>query len=144
MKNNKGLYIALILLPLMVVGIAVSPTSVTVVTEETVYTTSFMEAISGSYVGWCAPVTVLLNYCLFGMAVIYGFSKKDFWLRGIFGFAFAAVCLAVLPNLVQGMPKIVPNVVVALLLAGQCIVAWIMLKAPAHKEKPAGQRLNQH
>ena len=144
MKNNKGIYIALLLLPLMVVGIGAMPTSVTVVSKDAVYTTSFMEAITGSYVGWCAPVAMLLNYCLFGMAVIYGFVKKDIWLKGIFGLSFVAMCLAVLPNLVQAELRIVPNVVVALLLGAQCVVARMMRKAPAAKAKPTGNRLGKH
>ena len=143
MKNNKRMYIAMLLLPLMVVGIGAMPTSVVVVSKDAVYTTSFMEAINGSSVGWCAPVTMLLNYCLFGMVVIYGFVKKDFWLKGIFGISFLAMCLAVLPNLVQADLRIVPNVVVALLLGAQCIAARVMRKAPAGKAEPTGNRLGK-
>lgn len=144
MKKNKALYVAMLLLPLAVVGLGVSPTSVTVIDGETMYTTSFMEAIYGSYVGWCAPVAMLLNYCLFGMAVIYGFSKKDFWLKGIFGIAFAAMTLTVLPILIQGQPVIIPNAVVAILLGIQCVLARLMVKAPVLKEEPTGQRLSRH
>lgn len=146
MKKNKALYIALLLLPLAVVAIASSPNSVMVIKEESVSATSFMVAIEGSPVGWCAPVTVLLNYAVFAMAVIYGVSKKAFWVKGIYGASFAAMFLGVLPIITGGDMLIFPNVFVSILLGVETILAKILMKKPLEEKTPEkqGNRLQKH
>ena len=144
MKKNTAIYIALLLIPLMVVGIAISPNSVTVIRGEELTYTTFAEAVSGSYVGWCAPVALLATYALFAMAVIYGITKKQYWLKGIRGVSFVAACLVACPVLVQGGEvMVVPNVLAAILLLGLWLAAHMALKNKdlQKTEAPTGRRL---
>lgn len=144
MNKTKALRIALILLPLLVVGIAVSPTAVTVIDGETLYTTSFMDPVEGSNGGWCAPVAALLNYGIFALAVLYCVTGKEFCLKGIFGVAFAAMFLAALPIVMEGTPKVIPNVLAAILFGVQCLLARVLQKTPAVQPASRGERLNKH
>lgn len=146
MKKNKTMYIALLLIPMIVVGIAVSPNSVVISDGENAYTTSFAVIIEDSNVGWCAPVAVILDYFVFAMAVIFGLHKKDFWLKGILGLSFTAMILTVTPVLAKGDLLIVPNVFVAILLGAECIGAYLLLHRPAEdkQDKKQGERLKAH
>lgn len=143
MKKKTILYMALLLIPLAVVGIAVSPASVTVVRNGETFYTSFATAVEGSTVGWCAPVTLILTYALFGMGVFYSLQKKAYWLKAVRATAFAAAFLAAFPIVAHGEVLIVPNVLAAVLL----IVLWVMAnmglknKDSFAEEKPKGKRL---
>lgn len=145
MKKKTGMNIALLLLPLMAVGMAISPTSVTVIRGQEIAYTSFAQAVEGSYVGWCAPVALLLAYALFGMAVIYGLTKKELWLRLIRNVAFAGTFLAAVPILVQGEVIVIPHVLVAILLGILWAVAWYAVKTGGKPEtkEPQGPRLTR-
>lgn len=142
MNKTKALRIALILLPLMVTAIAVSPTSVTVIDIEGVSTTSFVDPIEESMVGWCAPVAALLNYGIFALAVLHCITRKEIWLKGIFGVSFAAMLLTALPVVVEGTPKVVPNVLVIILFAVQCLLVHILRKGASAPETAKGKRLS--
>ena len=145
MKKKTILNAALLLIPLMVVGIAVSPNSVTVVSDgETLYTT-FATAVEGSVVGWCAPVVLLLTYALFALAVVYGMSKKPLWLKAIQNVALAATCLAAVPPLVQGDVFVVPNVFAAILLAALWAVVYFERKnGSAGEPQKKGRQLSRN
>lgn len=143
MKKNRILYIALLLIPLLVVYIAVTPGSVTVRSQEEVYTTTFMTFIEGSMVGWCAPVMVLMTYAIFALVVLYGLRKKEKWLRATRAVAFAALVISTLPLVVRGDFLIIPSVWAALLLACEWFLAHLRLKDTQKEEaKPKrGERL---
>ena len=135
MNKNKLLRVALVLLPLLVVLVVIDPASVTVIGEQEVNYVSFMHPVEESSVGWCAPVAALLNYVLFGMAVLHLLTGKEVWLKGIFGLAFAAATIAALPVIVNTVPKVVPSVLAAILLGTHCIVAKVLLRPEQQKQE---------
>lgn len=145
MKKQTILNLLLLALPLAVVAIAISPNSVTVIRgmEAPAYTT-FAEAVSGSIVGWCPPVTLLLTYAMFGMAVLHLVTKKPLWIKLIRGASFVAVCLAACPIMVPSQVRVIPNVFAAIVL----LVLWGIshyMTANREKEKveePKGRRLS--
>lgn len=145
MKKNTILNLLVLALPLAVVAIAISPNSVTVIRgmEAPAYTT-FAEAITGSIVGWCPPVTLLMTYALFGMAVLHMVIKKPLWMKLIRGASFVAACLAACPIMVPSEVRVIPNVFAGILL----LVLWgVACFATSEKEQqkdeaPKGQRLS--
>lgn len=143
MNKTKVFRIALILLPLLLSVVVANPTGVTVIDGCQIITTSFLDPIEESIVGWCAPVSALLNYAIFAVVVIHCITKKQSWLKGVFGIAFAAMFLAALPILVEGNPKIIPNVLAAILFGVQCLLARILLKSAPQKEEKGGERLER-
>lgn len=144
MKNQTATKIATLLLPLIVVYVAISPNSVTVIQDQQILYTTFAEAVSGSAVGWCAPVALLLTYALFGMAVIQLFAKKQAWLRWIRNLSFVAACLAACPILIQGQVTVIPNVLAAILLMVLWGVSYYALwsSRKENNSQPEGQRLS--
>lgn len=146
MKKETALLIALLLLPLLAVGIAVSPASVTVIQDQTLTTMSFAQTVDGSAFGWCAPVALLMTYGIFASAVIYALTKKPFWLKAIRAVSFLAMFLAVLPIIVQDEIRIIPNVMVGIALGAQWAAAHFAIKKSGKQEekKPAGNRLPNH
>ena len=145
MKKHMIWKVILLVLPLVVVLIASNPASVMIFDGETLTYTSWMLATSESAVGLCAPVAALINYALFALAVFYALREKDGCLKAMSILALAAACIAVLPIMVQSEPKIVPNVFGAIALGTEGIVARIVLKNAAGKDKneSAGFRINR-
>ena len=140
MKKLKMDFLLLIV-PLVTVLVISNPSGVTIFDGEHTWYLSWMTVVSDSAWGWCAPVAGLCNYVLFGLALLYLVTKKQAWLRAIFGVGFAAVCIAVMPIVVQSEVKIVPNVLGVLLLAAETVMAYVILKRPAEGEQKKGQRL---
>ena len=141
MNKTKFLRVTLLVIPLLVVLLAVRPDSVTIVGESGVSTASFLTLVEISSVGWCAPVAALMNYGLFAAAVLLCLLKKEIWLKISFGLSFVAMCIAVLPIVVNSSPKIVPNVFVAILLGGQCLASRKLMKPVKEPPKAEGKRL---
>lgn len=143
MKKMNWTTLALAVLPLMMVFVASDPSGVTVFDGTTTTTMSWYQTVPESPLGWCAPMAGLLNYVLFGAAVLYAVSKKRWCLQTIFGVALAAVCIVVLPVVAQPEIKIVPNVMGSILLAAECVVAYFVLKKPedTKEKKKNGKRL---
>ena len=131
MKKQTIQKILLLVMPLLVVLIASNPTGVMIFDGETVSYATWLETVPESNLGWCAPVAALLNYLLFGLAVVYALSAKKFCLKGIFLIALAAVCTAVLPIVVQSDLKIVPNAFGSICLGIQAIAARVILNGNA-------------
>lgn len=144
MKKRTVMCVLLLVLPLAMVFVAFNPSSVLVFDGETVQTVSYLQTVPESIWGWCAPVAALLNYVLFGLAVIYAVAKKDWCLKCIFGIALAACCIVVLPIVIQSEIKIIPNVMGAVLLGADCLAARVAMKMPANEKgaEPTGERLS--
>ena len=144
MKKRTIQMILLLLIPLIVVGIALSPRSVTVFDGETVRKISFYTTVPESPGGWCAPVAALLNYGLFGAAVLFAVTKKKLFLKACFGLSFVTLFVSMLPVIVQNKLHIVPSALVGILFAVQCGLSFMMLRKPedqASKEQD-GPRLD--
>ena len=135
MKKQTIQKIVLLAMPLLVVLIASSSTGVMVFDGERMTYFSWMEIVPGSDLGWCAPVAALMNYVLFGLAVVYALFGKAFCLRSIFLLSLAAACIAVLPIVVQGDVKIIPNAFGAIFLCAQCIAARVVLSGGAEQSE---------
>ncbi len=146
MKNLKAYIAVLLVLPLLMVLVAANPSGVTVFDGETTRYLSWFQTVPESIWGWCAPVAGLLNYLLFGLAVIYGLNKKSWCLQAIMGIAFVASCVAALPVVAQSDIKIVPNVMGILLLVAESFVAYAVKKEQdkaVQAAKPKGKSLKR-
>lgn len=145
MKKSTLMTVLLLILPLLMVVIAAGPSGVTVFDGENTAYYSWLQPVVKSSFGWCAPVAALLNYLLFGIGVFYAVTKKQWCLKGIFGISFVAACIAVLPVVIQSEIKVVPNVMGAILLGADCVVAYLARKqAETEKEgKSKGKRLER-
>ena len=145
MKKSTLLRAALVILPLLVVSVAVGPNAATVINAGTTDMTTWYQIVSESALGWCLPVAGLMNYVLFALAVGYLLLKKHWCARWIRGIAFAALCLAALPIVIQSDVKIIPNVLGLLLLAGDYFVAHVIVKEQmaAAEVAPKGKRLDR-
>ena len=144
MKKSSVLNILLYVLPLLVVYIALNPSGVLVFDGVNTTYCSWFQLVEGSVVGWCAPVSGLLCYVLFALAVIYGLTKKTWCLKGIRNVAFLAGCIAVVPNLVTADIMGVPNAFGAIILLVNAAIAFTMLKKTAVEEsKPLTKRLKK-
>ena len=145
MKKQMIWKMILLVLPLVVVMIASNPTSIMVYDGETLTYTSWLQTVPDSTVGWCAPAAVLMNYCLFALAVFYALREKGGCLKAMSLLALAAACVAVMPIMIQSDPKIVPNVFGAIVLGAEGIVARVVRNRAAGKakEKSAGPRIKR-
>jgi hypothetical protein len=139
MKKIQITKMLLFILPLLVVAIAVSPSSVLVYDGQTTEYYSWMQPVSGTATGWCAPVAALLNYVLFALAVAYGLLKKQWCVKAIRNVAAAACCIAVLPNLVRTGILVIPNVFGGILLLVDAVVAHLLMKNPV-EDKTVGKK----
>ena len=144
MKKSLIFKLALLAIPLAVVAIAINPGSVSVIQGSELRTTTFQEAVSGSSVGWCAPVALLATYGLFGLAVFHLILKKPVLLKIMRGVSFVAACLAACPILIQGEVRVLPNAFAGLLLMVLWIVTHFALvnKKEQKEEAPKGKRLS--
>lgn len=144
MKKQTILNLVLLVLPLAAVAIAISPNSVTVLRDTEVVGTTFAEAVNGSMVGWCPPVTLLMTYAMFGMIIIHLVTKKPLWMKLVKGASFVAACLAACPIMVPGQVRVIPNVFVGiLLLVLWCVTYYMTAKSENKKEEaPQGRRLS--
>ena len=143
MKKETLILIALILIPLIVVAIAISPDSVMVFDNQTLTTMSFAEPCEGVDYGWCAPVALILTYLLFAVVVIYALTKKQLVLKIVRGIGFVAMSLVTLPILARSEILIVPNAFVGILLAAHWLSSHFTLRSmdPKKETAPKGKRL---
>ena len=144
MDKRKILVILLIVLPLLVVLIANGAKGVMMFDGEEVTYYPWIQPLSESAVGWCAPVAALMNYVLFALAVVYGLKKKEWSVKGIRNIALIAGTLAVLPNLIRSDVMVVPNVFGAITLFADALVAHILVKDLAKGEKTDSPRKTRH
>ena len=140
-KKRKILVGLFFVLPLLVILIANGSRGVMVFDGEAISYYTWIQPLSESKVGWCAPVAALLNYAAFALAVIYSLKKKAWCIKGIRGLAVVAGTLAVLPNLVRADVMVVPNVFGAIVLFADAIAAHMLLKeiAGGPKEKQSSK-----
>jgi hypothetical protein len=146
MKKPAWTNVVLLALPLLMVLVTSNPSGVTVFDGETTAYCSWLQPVASATFGWCVPAAALLNYVLFGLAVLYAVTKKSWCLSGIYGIAFGAVCIAALPIVAQSGVKVVPSVAGLLLLTAQWLTASVLRKKAAAEEKevPKGKRLERH
>ena len=144
MDKRKILVILLFVLPLLVVLIANGAKGVMMFDGEEVTYYPWIQPLSESAVGWCAPVAALMNYVLFALAVVYGLKKKEWSVKGIRNIALIAGTLAVLPNLIRSDVMVVPNVFGAITLFADALVAHILVKDLAKGEKADSPRKTRH
>ena len=144
MDKRKMLVILLFVLPLLVVLIANGAKGVMMFDGEEVTYYPWIQPLSESTVGWCAPVAALMNYVLFALAVVYGLKKKEWSVKEIRNIALIAGTLAVLPNLIRSDVMVVPNVFGAITLFADALVAHILVKDLAKGEKADSPRKTRH
>ena len=99
MKKNAFLNVLLFTLPLLVVFVASSASGLLVYDGENTTQSTWFYLVETSPVGWCAALAGLLNYVLFALAVIRGFVKKSWCVKGIRNIACIAGSLVVIPNM---------------------------------------------
>ena len=142
MNKQRFLRLALILLPLIAVGVACMPTSVMIFsaeTKETAYCSYLQLLPEGSFqIG--GVLAVLLASVSGGLAITYSVGKKEKLLMPIRVLAVLSMLAAVTPILLQSEPKVVPNVAVPILMGIQWILAGRM-KRPQEETKKIGRRL---
>lgn len=145
MKKEKFLTVLFFVLPLLVVLIASAPAGVMVFDGENTAYYSWLQPVSKSSVGWCAPVAALMNYGLFALALVYGLKKKEWCITWIRNVAAIAGCIAVLPNLVRADVMVIPNVFGAIVLFADAIAAHILMKTNDNSQKtaPSGKTLER-
>lgn len=145
MQKRKILVLFLFVMPLLAVLVATNPTGVMVFDGETTTYYSWLHLVADSAVGWCAPFAALLNYAVFGLAVIYGLMKKEWCIKAIRNIAAVAGLLAVVPNLVQADVMVVPNVFGAIALFVDAVAAELLLRdvTITQKKVHAPERLNR-
>ena len=143
MKKPEFTKILLPAFPILTVFVASAPNGVMVFDGTEVVYQAWMQTVAQSSVGWCAPVAALLNYVLFGLAVIYLIAKKTWSLKPIFYLAVAATCIASLPVVSQGDVKVIPSALGIIFLAAEAITAAIVIKKEqaAQQNAPKGKRL---
>ena len=141
MKKDKWMKIALLLLPLLTVAVASAAASVTVFDGVNTAYYSWHQVVDQSSFGWCAPVAVVMNYVVFVLAMVYFLKKKDWCLTGIFYIAFAAACVAVLPIVIPGDVKVIPNVMGVIFLMAESLLAKVMMKKQPETPVKNGRRL---
>ena len=143
MKKTSFTTLLLAVFPLLTVFITSSPDGVMVFDgSATVYYT-WLQPVAQSGSGWCAPAAALLNYLIFGLAVIYMVMKKSWCLKAILWLSAIAACIAALPVVSQGDVKVIPNVLGIIFLAAEWIAAALINKNEQknQSQEPKGKRL---
>lgn len=145
MKKTEFAKILLPAFSIMTVFVASSPNGVMIFDGTTVVYQNWLQTVAQTNVGWCAPVAALLNYVIFGLAVIYLFTKKSWSLKPILYLAAAATCILSLPVVSEGDIKVVPNALGIILLAAEAITAAMLSKKEqtAQQKNTIGKRLER-
>ena len=145
MKKTGLTTLLLAVFPLMTVFVTSSPDGVMFFDGTAATYSNWLQPAVQSGMAWCAPVAALLNYLVFGLAVIYLVTKKSWGLNAIFYLALVATCIASLPVVSPGAVKIVPNVMGIIFLAAECITAALINKNEQKNDdqKPKGKRLER-
>lgn len=140
---NKKLiwYIVLLLLPLLTVGLAAMPDSVTVLREPVIETCSFFDTLSDGSRPMGLAFSGLTIFILFAVLVVYVITKKKLWLNVAVWVSLIAATLAVLPLLLRTEPMVIPNVGVPLMLCVEALLCSIHGKQDEKQIVPEGKRL---
>ena len=146
MKKTGFIKLLLAIIPLMTVFVTSSPDGVMFFDGTAVTYSNWLQPAIQSGMAWCAPVASVLNYLVFGLAVIYLVTKKSKSVKAIFYLALVATCIASLPVVSSGDVKIVPNVLGIILLGVECIIAAVLNKKEQDSQDnaPKGERLARH
>lgn len=128
MKKKLIWNIVLLLLPLLTVGLAAMPDSVTVLRELQIEYCSFFGTLSDGSRPMGLAFCGLMTFVLFGLLVVYVVIKKKFLLNIACWLSLGAATLSVLPLLIRSEPMVIPNVGVALLLCVEALLAFIYYK----------------
>ena len=137
MKKTGFTKLLLVIFPLMTVFVTSSPDGVMFFDGTAVTYSSWLQPAVQSGMAWCAPVAALLNYLVFGLAVIYLVTKKSWSVNASFYLALIATCIASVPVVTPGAVKIVPNVLGIILLGVQTVTAAVL-----NKKEQKGQMNN--
>lgn len=144
MKNKAMWSIVLILLPLVALGLAAMPDSVTVlVSEGEMQTLSYFGTLQDGSRPTGLAFAGLLCIVTAAAAMIGAVSKKEFWLSGVVWISMGAAILSVLPLLLRSSPPVLPNVVVAILLCTESMTAYLCRNKMGKdaNSAPKGERL---
>ncbi len=139
MKNKKLMWnIPLLLLPLLAVGVAALPDSVTVLIKPQIQHCSFFGTLADGSRPMGLAFCGLLIFVLFGVLVVYAVTNKNFLLNAACWLSLGAATLSVLPLLLGGEPRVIPNVAVTVIL---CVEAGLTAIRRKQGEKPLEKRL---
>ena len=125
MKKKAFVKSLLILLPVLAVGLATTGDSVIVFDAAAGITTyySYFDLIPVTSLQNLPPLAGLLSAVCCICAVVYLIKKKQWSLKGVVGTALAAATAAVIPVMVQGTVKVVPNVGLPVFMLIEYLVA---------------------
>ena len=145
MKKTGFTTLLLAIFPLMTVFVTSSPDGVMFFDGTTLLYSNWLQPAIQTGMAWCAPVAALLNYLVFGLAVIFLLMKKSWSLKAILYLSAGATCIVSLPVVSQGDVKIIPNVLGIIFLAAECITAVFINKSEQKNDpqKPKGERLER-
>ncbi len=129
MKKKTLLLTGLILLPLVMGLLSATPT-VKVTEEDAVRYVTFMELIQGSSVGWCPYIASVLNYTSLGLAVLFLFLKKEWFLRYTMWLSAGACVLISFTLSTQGAVQIAPNILALFFTGAEGILAYYVHEHP--------------
>ncbi len=139
MKNKKLMWnILLLLLPLLAVGLAAMPDSVTVLTEQQIQRCSFFGTLPDGSRPMGLAFCALLIFVLFGVLAVYAVTNKNFLLNAACWLSLGAATLSVLPRLRSQQQRVIPNVAVTVIL---CVEAGLAAFRRKQGEKPQAKRL---
>ena len=137
MKKKVLLRSLLILLPVLAVGLATTGDSVIVFDSQTGMTSyySYFALIPVTNLQILPPLAGILSAASGICAAVYLAKKTEWSLKGMVGTSFAAATAAVIPVMIQGAVKVVPNVGLPILMIIMCLIAYHFQKNPEKTEE---------
>lgn len=138
MKKERIFNLALILLPVVAVGIACTPNSILLYDAEkdaAAYTT-FLALLPEGTLRIAPVLALLLSSISAGFAISFVLGRKQGFLKAIQVLSFLAVTAAVVPILMQTQVRVLPNMWVPLLMAGQWILTAVYRAGEEKNKSP--------
>ena len=146
MKNLNWKKIALLLMPVLSVGLATTVDSVTVF-DSAAGTTSFysyFDLIPDSNFAMLMPLSAILSAVCGVLAAIELVKKNNKMLKAIAGCSFCAATMAVLPIMLRGDVAVIPNVGLPVFMMVEWLISYMMVKQPQMEKETKTQRLKKY
>ena len=128
MNREKLCKIALILLPVLAVGLATTQDSVTVFDRQANVTLygSYFSLLPVGEKQMLAPLAGILSVVVLILAIVYLVRKKEGMITAIKWCSFAAAICATLPIVLQGELLVIPHVGVPIFMGLEWVVAYLL------------------
>ena len=137
MKKKALVKSLLILLPVLAVGLATTMDSVIVFDAAAGITSyySYFDLVPVTSIQNLPPLAGLLCVVCGICAVVFLIQKKQWSLKGVVITSLAAATAAVIPVMIQGDVKVVPNVGLPIIMTVEYLVSCYFLKHPEKTEE---------